>query len=296
MRVWAALMVSGLAVSCDRGPRAGRDGDGANRGDDAAPAVDIEGRVTVDGMPQGAVTVVVAEANGHAVAETTTDHEGRFAFPRATMAGDGERWVVAKLRDPVVGAAAAPASVGQPIELAVGRDSTALLDVVIELPPKAEMWSTVEVEMYADKLDGVPDAATRALPFVSTGTSEGAYVRTRVVTSHRTLRVMRGEYRLSASSRVEWGLTRDRHPPNWMTERAILRDGSVLRARHGWVHVPIEHDTVVRMIMVPDSSDDPRALAAPVPPVKTKRQGGHRRGDPGAGRGRALEGPELDRR
>lgn len=272
-----------MVVACGRSRSVGLDAGAPRAGDDAAAAAaadavvrhDLEGRVTVDGIPQGGTTVVIAGPSGRAVAETTAGHDGRFGFDRAQLEGDGERWVVAKLADPVVGAVAAPVSATSPVELAVTPAQTVMLDVVIEFPPKADVGFSVDVDVDANKLDGVPDAATKALPFASTGTSVGEYVHTRVATSHRLLRVMRGSYSVSASSYVEWGLTRDPHPPNWMTDRAILPDGSVVRTRSGAVHLTLEHDTVVRLIMVPDYSDEPWRRPQP-PPRSPKHRGAPR--------------------
>jgi len=129
--------------------------------------------------------------------------------------------------------------------------ATATLDVAIELPPGADLAASVELELTPETLVGIPDPATRTLPYDGTGTAVSAYHHTRVIGTRRRLRLTRGVYRLTASSIVDWGTTREPHPPNWIADRAIGSDGAAIAAKAGTMRVVVDGDTAVRVIMVP---------------------------------------------
>lgn len=244
-RACALVAIVAAAAGCGRGRRDARDAAPAPRGP-------VWGQVTVDGRPQGRVSVVLAGADGRAVASTWADGEGRFELAAPAGAYDGgPRWVVAKLHDPVIGAAAAPWSTPSPIALAVAGDATATLDVIIELPPGADLDHSVELELTPDALVGLPDAATQTLPYDGTGGAVSAYHTTRVIGTRRRLRLMRGVYQLRASSIVDRGTTREPHPPDWIADHAIRADGTTVAAKGGTLHLAVDGDAALRVIMVP---------------------------------------------
>jgi hypothetical protein len=214
-------------------------------------AMQITGTLALDGRPLGDTVLALVADDGHTLAVTRSDPAGRFALPAAPP----RSWVIAKLRGPLIGGAAAQvATDGAPVHLAVTTADAATLAVDIELPAGAAPVDWFEVSVTPTALAGTPAAVLRTLTLDGVGPARSnAYEKLRVDRPAARLRVVPGSYDLRVAHVVDGPKRIPPVPASWVSGRATLADGRVVAADLEYVAIDVRGDTRVRVAMVPAS-------------------------------------------
>lgn len=185
----------------------------------------IAGTVTLDGAPLARVEVVLTDGAGAALAAQAADPAGQFRFD--APGGFTSGWVVARLHEPVVGAAARAVAAGDTAaDLAVASSSAATLSLTVKPPAGVALdWAIVRLTPRA--VPGVPDAVIAAAKLVGTGPSvRGSYHQVRITTPHLDLRVLPGTWGIAVEHIVERSPTDEAPPPDWINAALVLADGT----------------------------------------------------------------------
>jgi hypothetical protein len=210
----------------------------------------VTGTLEVDGHAVGNVALALVADDGTTLAVTRSDPAGRFSFPRSAAPSS---WVIAKLHEPVVGAVAARATTdGSPVLLTSSTASCATLAADIALPPGADPVAWFDVSVTPTSQDGIPVVVLRTLTLDGVGPARtNAYHKLRVQGSKLHVRVLPGGYDLHVAHVIERPKSPPPSPTNWISDRATLRDGTVVAADLGYFAVDLHHDLELRVTMVP---------------------------------------------
>ena len=167
----------------------------------------VVGTFTLDGKRLAGVEVVLTDGAGTALASQATDAAGRFRLdPPGSFAGG---WVVARLHEPIVGAATHAVAAGDTVaDLAVASSSAVTLSLTVKPPARVPLdWALVKLSPRA--VPDVPDPVVAAAKLVGTGPSvRGSYHTVRVTGPHLDLRVLPGTW--ESPSSTSWSAHRPR--------------------------------------------------------------------------------------
>jgi hypothetical protein len=185
----------------------------------------VVGTVTLDGKPLAGVEVVLTDGAGTALASQATDATGRFRLDPPGPFADG--WVVARLHEPIVGAATRAVAAGDAVaDLAVASSAAVTLSLTVKPPARVPLdWAIVKLSPRA--VPGVPDPVIAAAKLVGTGPSvRGSYHQVRITGPRLDLRVLPGTWGIAVEHIVERSPTLGVPPPDWINDALVLADGT----------------------------------------------------------------------
>ena len=141
--------------------------------------------------------VAVVDAAASVVAVSRSGADGGFTLQTSRAEG----WVVAKLREPLLGVAFAPT--GGQLELDFNSsEAHTLVGAIVQ--PEGIPFDWVQVEATPRQLPGVPQAVIDALQIIGTGNARsGSYSSRRVTAPEVALEVLPGTWELRFEHIVE---------------------------------------------------------------------------------------------
>lgn len=209
----------------------------------------LAGHLTLDAGPWAGVDVSLIRSGGQVIATAKTDRQGDFSLAKPDDFKEG--WVLAKLREPIVGAVVSRVTdPTKPVALAVSSKATMTLSVEIQLPEGAQAdWFDVALDPRA--FPGIPSELTgKPLYLVGTGPSmSGKYYTVRTHEPRLSLRVLVGTYDVSVQHIVERSPTVFPGPPNWTSDTLTLPDGTKLPEALGRHRIEVGKDLQVKVLL-----------------------------------------------
>lgn len=184
---------------------------------------------------------VLLVAGTRVVHVVRTDADGRFSVAEV---GDVDR-VVARFAEPFVGVVHRAVAAG-PVEIDVGRESIARLDIEV-VSPDGIPFDWLDVKLTPRFADLPPVVVLAA--GTGAGLHEALWAR-RITAPRLSLRVLRGTWELRADRTVEGPLTRT-PPINLTAGQVVLPDGAAAPEQFRGFSIAVDHDTAVKLQLRP---------------------------------------------